>query len=125
MAKDVVLIGAAFLDGAAPKSKQNVKGYVHAFDVRTGKRPWIFHTIPTKGEFGYDTWLNHSAEYTGNAGVWAQITVDEERNRRDLAAGAAERVSDDLHARRQTVSRCGCERWVLLGEYVAFTLPSE
>ncbi len=78
VAKDVVLIGAAFLDGAAPKSKQNVKGYVRAFDVRTGKRRWIFHTIPTKGEFGYDTWLNHSAEYTGNAGVWAQITVDED-----------------------------------------------
>ncbi|MGP0071709.1 MAG: pyrroloquinoline quinone-dependent dehydrogenase [Bryobacteraceae bacterium] len=78
VAKDVVLIGAAFLDGAAPKSKQNVKGYVRAFDVRTGKRRWIFHTIPTKGEFGYDTWLNNSAEYTGNAGVWAQITVDEE-----------------------------------------------
>src|SRR5665213_282306 len=48
------------------------------FDVRSGKRLWIFHTIPTKGEFGYDTWLNNSAEYTGNAGVWAQITVEEE-----------------------------------------------
>ena len=78
VAKDVVLVGAAFLDGAAPKSKQNVKGYVRAFDVRSGKRLWIFHTIPMKGEFGYDTWLNNSAEYTGNAGVWAQITVDEE-----------------------------------------------
>ncbi len=78
VAKDVVLVGAAFLDGAAPKSKHNVKGYVRAFDVRSGKRLWIFHTIPMKGEFGYDTWLNNSAEYTGNAGVWAQITVDEE-----------------------------------------------
>jgi len=36
------------------------------FDVRTGKRLWIFHTIPKKGELGYDTWLNGSAEYTGN-----------------------------------------------------------
>ena len=78
VAKDVVLVGAAFLDGAVPKSKRNVKGYVRAFDVRSGKRLWIFHTIPTKGEFGYDTWLNNSAEYTGNAGVWAQITVEEE-----------------------------------------------
>jgi len=78
VAKDVVLVGAAFLDGAAPKSKQNVKGYVRAFDVRSGKRLWIFHTIPMKSEFGYDTWLNNSAEYTGNTGVWAQITVDEE-----------------------------------------------
>ncbi len=78
VAKDVVLVGAAFLDGAVPKSKRNVKGYVRAFDVRSGKRLWIFHTIETKGEFGYDTWLNNSAEYTGNAGVWAQITVDQE-----------------------------------------------
>jgi quinoprotein glucose dehydrogenase len=76
--KDVVLVGAAFLDGAAPASKSNSKGYVRAFDVHTGKRLWIFHTIPVKGEFGYDTWQNGSAEYTGNAGVWAQITADEE-----------------------------------------------
>ena len=46
--------------------------------MRTGKRLWIFHTIPKKGEFGYDTWLNGSAEYTGNTGVWTQITVDEQ-----------------------------------------------
>jgi quinoprotein glucose dehydrogenase len=76
--KDVVLVGAAFLDGAAPVSRTNSKGYVRAFDVHTGKRLWIFHTIPLKGEFGYNTWLNGSAEYTGNAGVWAQITADEE-----------------------------------------------
>src|SRR4029077_11934209 len=48
------------------------------FDVRTGKRLWIFHTIPRPGEFGYNTWENDSAEYTGNTGVWAQISVDEE-----------------------------------------------
>src|SRR2546429_2225071 len=46
--------------------------------VRTGKRLWIFHTIPKKGEFGYDTWEKGSAEYTGNTGVWTQITVDEQ-----------------------------------------------
>jgi quinoprotein glucose dehydrogenase len=57
---------------------RNNKGYVRGFDVRTGKRLWIFHTIPKKSEFGYDTWLNGSAEYIGNTGVWTQITVDEE-----------------------------------------------
>src|SRR2546429_9391074 len=46
--------------------------------VRTGRRLWIFHTIPKKGEFGYDTWEKGSAEYTGNTGVWTQITVDEQ-----------------------------------------------
>ncbi len=55
-----------------------MKGYVRGFDVRTGKRLWIFHTIPKPGEFGYDTWENDSATYTGNAGVWGQISVDEQ-----------------------------------------------
>ena len=78
VARDLVIVGAAHATGANPKSKSNVKGYVRAFDVRTGKRRWIFHTIPRPGQFGYDTWLNESASYTGNTGVWAQISVDEE-----------------------------------------------
>lgn len=78
VAKDTVIVGAAFREGMTPKSMKNNKGYVRGFDVRTGKRLWIFHTIPKKGEFGYDTWLNDSAEYTGNTGVWTQITVDEQ-----------------------------------------------
>src|SRR6516164_4916965 len=78
VAKDTVIVGAAFREGFTPKSKRNNKGYVRGFDVRTGKRLWIFHTIPKKGEFGYDTWLDGSAEYTGNTGVWTQITVDEQ-----------------------------------------------
>ena len=78
VAKDTILIGAAFREGMTPKSMRNNKGYVRGFDVRTGKRLWIFHTIPMKGEFGNDTWLNGSAEYTGNTGVWSQVTVDEE-----------------------------------------------
>ena len=78
VAGDTVIVGAAHLAGGAPKSKKNVKGYVRGFDVRTGKRLWIFHTIPKPGEFGYDTWENDSADYTGNTGVWGQISVDEE-----------------------------------------------
>jgi quinoprotein glucose dehydrogenase len=46
VAKNVVVVGAAHRTGANPKSKTNVKGYVRGFDVRTGKRLWIFHTIP-------------------------------------------------------------------------------
>jgi quinoprotein glucose dehydrogenase len=78
VAGDTIIVGAAHLAGGVPKSKTNVKGYVRGFDVRTGKRLWIFHTIPKPGEFGYNTWENDSAEYTGNTGVWAQISVDEE-----------------------------------------------
>jgi quinoprotein glucose dehydrogenase len=78
VAKNVVIIGAAHLPGSSPKSRQNEKGYVRGFDVRTGKRLWIFHTIPQLGEFGVDTWERESWTYTGNAGVWAQMSVDED-----------------------------------------------
>jgi quinoprotein glucose dehydrogenase len=78
VAGDTVIVGAAHRSGGVPRSKTNVKGYVRGFDVKTGKRLWIFHTIPRPGEFGYNTWEKDSADYTGNAGVWGQISVDEE-----------------------------------------------
>jgi quinoprotein glucose dehydrogenase len=77
VARNVVIIGAAFREGGSPKSMRNNKGYIRGYDARTGKRLWIFHTIPQKGEPGYDTWLKNSAETTGNTGVWTQLTVDE------------------------------------------------
>ena len=73
---DTVVVGAAFREGFTPARMNNNKGYVRAFDVRTGKRLWTFHTIPKKGEFGYDTWLNGSAETTGNTAVWTQMSAD-------------------------------------------------
>jgi quinoprotein glucose dehydrogenase len=78
VAGNTIIVGAAHRSGEEPRSKTNVKGYVRGFDVKTGKRLWIFHTIPRQGEFGYNTWERGSAEYTGNTGVWAQISVDEE-----------------------------------------------
>jgi len=78
VANDVVIVGAAHRPGGVVKSKTNVKGFVRGFDVRTGKRLWIFHTIPRSTEFGYDTWEKDSASYTGNTGVWGQISVDEQ-----------------------------------------------
>ena len=76
VAGDIVLVGAAFETGANPKSKSNIKGAVRAFDVRTGKRLWMFKTIPEPGELGAETWEDDSWAYTGNTGVWAQISVD-------------------------------------------------
>lgn len=76
VAGDIVIVGAAHKPGGVPTSKTNVKGFVRAFDVHTGKRLWIFHTIPRSNEFGYNTWEKDSASYTGNAGVWGQISVD-------------------------------------------------
>lgn len=78
VAKNVVLVGAAHRAGSIPRSRKNAKGYVRAYDARTGKRLWIVHTIPLPGEFGNDTWNEGSWEYTGNTGVWTQMTVDEQ-----------------------------------------------
>jgi quinoprotein glucose dehydrogenase len=73
---DVIVVGAAHRPGTSPRTMRNVKGYVRGYDARTGKRLWIFHTIPRPGQFGYDTWLEGSAEYNGNTGVWAQMSGD-------------------------------------------------
>lgn len=78
VAKDVIIVGAAHRTGGNARSRENTKGFVRGFDVRTGKRLWIFHTVPQSGEYGYESWLQGSAAYTGNTGVWAQISVDEE-----------------------------------------------
>jgi glucose dehydrogenase len=75
---DVIVVGAAHSTGGRPRSKSNVKGDVRGFDVHTGELLWTFHTIPEPHEFGAESWLNNSAEYTGNAGVWAPMSGDPE-----------------------------------------------
>jgi quinoprotein glucose dehydrogenase len=91
---DTILIGAAHLPGSAPRSMENVKGYVRGFDARTGERKWIFHTIPGGDEFGNDTWLNESWRYTGNTGVWGQMSVDAELG---IAYFATEMPTNDYY----------------------------
>lgn len=54
-------------------------GDVQAFDVRTGKRVWTFHTIPDSGEFGWDTWEDGSYKYMGHTNVWSPMSLDEQR----------------------------------------------
>jgi len=74
ISNDVIVVGPAHLR----PTKTNVKGDVLAYDAKTGKKKWIFHTIPRKGEQGYETWLNGSAEYTGSVGVWGPFSADPE-----------------------------------------------
>jgi quinoprotein glucose dehydrogenase len=78
VARNVVIVGAAHKSGGVPRVKNNVRGFVRGFDVRTGKRLWIFHTIPQPGEAGFNTWEKDSAGFTGNAGSWGQVSVDEQ-----------------------------------------------
>ena len=76
VAGDVVVVGAAQRFSGSPRTMNNVRGYVRGFDVRTGKRLWIFHTVPRPGEFGFETWEDNSALRNGNTGAWAQFSAD-------------------------------------------------
>jgi len=54
-------------------------GDLRAFDVRTGKLVWTFHTVPHPGEFGYDTWPKDAWTYIGGTNAWGEISIDEKR----------------------------------------------
>ena len=75
---NTIVIGAAHLPGGSPKSMRNTKGFIRGYDTTTGDRKWIFHTIPQGDEYGNDTWEGDSWRYTGNTGVWGQMTIDPE-----------------------------------------------
>lgn len=62
-----------------PEGYDSTPGHIRAFDAVTGNFKWIFHTIPQKGEFGYDTWEFVEGEIYGGANAWGGLTVDEER----------------------------------------------
>jgi quinoprotein glucose dehydrogenase len=73
--KDLIIMGSAVGEGPAPAAP----GHIRAFDVRTGARKWIFHTIPHPGETGYETWPPDAWKTTGGANSWGGLTVDVER----------------------------------------------
>ncbi|MBT3859191.1 MAG: PQQ-binding-like beta-propeller repeat protein, partial [Gammaproteobacteria bacterium] len=74
---DVIVVGAAHRTGGRPRSKFNTKGDIRGFDVRTGELLWTFHTIPARGEVGFESWISGN-DITGNSGVWAAISGDPE-----------------------------------------------
>jgi len=83
--KDLLIMGTRVAEGgdAAP-------GHIRAYNVRTGKCKWIFHTIPQPGEFGYDTWENKDAwKYIGGANNWSGMSLDEKRGVVYLSIGSA------------------------------------
>jgi len=75
--KDLVIVGNGV--GDRLMYKNDPPGDVRAFDARTGKRVWTFHTIPQPGEFGSNTWGNGSNKFTGHTNVWAPMSLDEKR----------------------------------------------
>lgn len=54
-------------------------GDLRAYDVRTGKLVWTFHTVPHPGELGYDTWPKDAWKYVGGTNTWGGLTIDEKR----------------------------------------------
>jgi glucose dehydrogenase len=80
-------------------------GFIRAFDVRTGKIRWAFHTIPQPGEFGYETWPKDAWTYTGGANSWPGLALDENRGLVFVPTGSAafdfygsNRAGDNLFA---------------------------
>jgi quinoprotein glucose dehydrogenase len=74
-------------DGEGPRPAG--PGHIRAYDLKTGKRRWIFHTIPHPGEFGYDTWSPDSWRTTDGANCWGGLSIDEKRDLAFLSTGSA------------------------------------
>jgi quinoprotein glucose dehydrogenase len=98
--KDLIIVG-----GRNPETLPAPPGDVRAYDVRTGKLRWSFHTIPHPGEFGYQTWPAEAWTYSGAANNWAGMAVDPKRGIVYVPTGSAafdfygaNRLGDDLFA---------------------------
>ncbi len=73
--KDKIILGMRVSEDA-----DAAPGHIRAFNVRTGKREWIFHTVPRPDEFGSDSWEDPSAwQKIGGANCWAGMSLDEKR----------------------------------------------
>jgi len=97
---DLVIFG-----GRNPETLPAPPGDIRAYDVRTGKLRWSFHTIPHPGEFGYETWPKDAWKTSGAANNWAGMTLDPRRGILYVPTGSAafdfygaDRVGDDLFA---------------------------
>ena len=98
--KDLMIVG-----GRESETLPASPGDVRAYDVRSGKLRWSFHTIPHPGEFGYDTWPKNAWKTSGAANNWTGMTVDTARGIVYVPTGSAafdfygaDRVGDDLFA---------------------------
>jgi glucose dehydrogenase len=77
----ILVVGNSGHQGGGNQTRiENVPGDVQAFDARTGRHLWTFHTIPRAGEFGLETWENDAWQFVGNVNVWAPLTADPVRN---------------------------------------------
>jgi quinoprotein glucose dehydrogenase len=85
----VVFEDLLILPSSVPETLPGTPGHIRAFDVKTGRQRWIFHTIPQPGEFGYDTWPKDAYQLAGGANAWAGVTVDQKLGMVFAATGSA------------------------------------
>ena len=83
--KNLIITGAG-----TPDQAPNVGaiGDTRAWDAKTGKLVWTFHTVPRPGEFGYDTWGGDSARHRSGVNVWGYFTIDQKRGILYMPLGA-------------------------------------
>jgi len=98
--RDLFIVGCG-----TPESLPAPPGDIRAFDVRTGKLRWTFHTIPHPGEFGYDTWPKDAWLHSGAANNWTGMALDQARGIVYVPTGSAatdwygaDRIGDNLFA---------------------------
>ena len=99
--EDMAIVGFSVGEGPGPSAP----GDVRAFDVRTGRQLWRFHTVPRPGEVGHDTWAGDSWRNRGGANPWSGVNVDVKRGWVFVATGSAafdfyggDRPGDNLFA---------------------------
>ena len=96
---------------SVPETLPGTPGHIRAFDVKTGKQRWIFHTIPQPGEFGYDTWPTDAYQLAGGANAWAGVTRRSRRSAWCSPPPARRRsTSTARRARATTCSPTACSR---------------
>ncbi|MFN7922333.1 MAG: pyrroloquinoline quinone-dependent dehydrogenase [Bryobacteraceae bacterium] len=114
--EDTLIVSGGGGEGPRPQAPGHIRGY----DVYTGKRKWIFHTIPHPGEFGYATWSKDSWQRNGAANNWAGMSVDEKRGMVVVSTGSAsfdfwggDRIGDNLFANCVLAldARKGTRKW--------------
>ena len=75
--RDTIVVGSTINDRTL--TREATPGWARAYDARTGRHRWDFHTVPQSAdEFGSDTWLNESWRYSGNTNIWSMMSGDEE-----------------------------------------------
>jgi quinoprotein glucose dehydrogenase len=117
--KDMLIIGTA-----VPEALPSAPGDIRAYDVKTGKIRWTFHTIPHPGEFGYETWSPDAWKTAGGTNAWSGVTVDQARGMVFFATGSAsfdfygaKRLGDNLFANSIVAldANTGERRWHFQG----------